>query len=55
MFDLKIMVKNIKKKREKTKKKVRGNPPDSWTEEQKEGHLGVRDRRLVTSVPLCGT
>ena len=22
---------------------------------RKEGHLGIRDRRLVTSVPLCGT
>ena len=28
MFDLKIMVKNIKKKRE-NKKQVQGNPPDS--------------------------
>ena len=49
------MVKNIKE-RGGNKKQVRGNPPDSWTEGQKDrNQLEIRERRLVTSVPLCGT
>ena len=62
LFDFKIMVNKtiffVVKKTGREKKtitgfQVRGNPPDS--QGRKERHLGIRDRRLVTSVPLCGT
>ena len=53
-FELKIMVKKTFKKKRETKNRFEETPlirRDGRTE----GQLGISDRSLVTSVPLCAT
>jgi hypothetical protein len=54
LFDLKIMVKNIKERGKKTKNRFEETPLIHDGRKNR-NQLEIRERRLVTSVPLCGT